>query len=1397
MDNPDTPKQRRPLPTPGPPPPQRPSTPVPIQPSTSTFFSSNKLPPPLPSRAKNPGSTHTAYVPPPAYNSSSTDSPSGFREPELVVEDAPVNDDDMVPELVPSAATDWNRNVTIENGWAGPGDWSSSTWDNQTTVNWGENITDTSNFDGTDYMSSNRVDQNININGRSVYEENNWWNPDMRQKHCRPGPGMLAPVLAEELHDPHHSLFSVNVSNPQIASSSHHSKDQSSGSAPNISSSQPSESAPSNEEVRMSVPHPNAYYCPKDNGWVILSWKSSSVAPPLAQSYINASGHPLPDPTYRRQTQSCLDEIGQPFGKANQTHHFHKYARAFDSHKLIPPFRRDEWQSLETVKQKRRAGTILTGELNINAINAEDVELLGDNSTESTEEEGKLLDLYVCCQCSFYCVASSVIPGVLPRKHIDELVREKKSHPPVGKTGEQAVALAFETFLTAIENKLWKLNHRQIKVMSSGFQSKVGWNPNIKRIFELLGFMEEVVESGDTTLRPPTTDPATAGGKQSRRKLLRAWLEISSWLADFKRVNASHFKDMKEYKLSVQLDSAREMYQSAIGAHPDQIPRGGLSDTMLDAVLPLEEAWRGLGLTPTTFSGDLLVFAYLAQCRCDPAGTPKYFTYLTRIVKQLEEYGSCPSQLQELLVMEQSRDRFTLEDISTAAVTLGFGSENLLGVEYDEEIPDEFVENAWKDCVKRSWRDLQHGSETHRLSNEAFRILAETRGSIKLRRDWEAGKDKYMNPDRAYNTLEIPKDVDDSMLITVYNLRLEETPMQLDKMREALMVIAEVRDSQRLRQFLSSGQDPGDIIAPTRPDLPRGLNQLGNTCYLNSLLQYFYTIKDLREAVIPMSKLDLKALDDEKLTDEDLKRHRVGGRLVTKREIIRSRKFINQLADLFFNLEFSDTAAVTPTVELAKLALVTSRDEEEDEIDKGGTDSSNDTDATLVDDGTAVVVSPLVSRSPGGSSSSVLGKRPRDLNEQRNAMEVDVPLVQSPKEKDGFAVVQSRKEVQLPEAMTAEASSSKSSLQNQDTKTTTSAVGQKTVPTRKRTEVNDSTMMFGKQHDVAECMDNCMFQIETALLRFDDMSADSDKTSVVKRLFYGKIRQRLTGVDAQHSRSSIHEKEDLFSHLPVNVTNDGVDIYDGLSGYFDDIVEFEGRKARMEVTLVDLPPILQIQLQRVQFNRETLQPYKSQAYVKFGENLYMDRFLDTADPVKKARSKTIQTELNSCRDRVRLLVEGKELPFTATLEHSRIYLQKLKTGLPGIDDGAVYHIDEEKTRINSEIDQLRARIDTLKNDLEAIWADCTGAAYELTSVFIHRGSSPSWGHYFFYSRHLPGSPDSWFKYNDSDVTVVSKDEVLADTTGSTANPYLLVFARKGLDVVDTVKRYDPTSMDTE
>ena len=453
MDNPDTPKARRPLPTPGASVTQRPSTPIlsssPVP--ASSFYATQRPPPPLPTRPKHSGSGHTAYVAPqepPRYGSPVFNTSGGFREPELVVDDSILEDDNTVPDLIPHEDTStWAQNIKTPYDLDGHGHWDgnnwakeSNDWSHMSNQGWatgsaGQGL----EFDKLDY--TNRTDQDFMIDGRVDHEETGWWNPNEREKCNRPGPGILAPVLAEELHDPNHSLFSINVVSPPVFTVlSHASKDQLS-STPSTSD-RPTVSPPTEDEIRTAVPHPNAYYCPKDNAWVILSWKSSSVTPPLARSFVN-SPNALPDQARRRLTGSCIEE-DQPFGKMNKTHHFHKYEKAVDSHKLTPPFRQDEWQIIENLKLKRRAGGIIPLDLDINTVNVDDdIEVV---EKKAGDDEGKLLDLYVCCQCSFYCVVSGVIPGVIQRKYIDEVIRDKRSNPPVGKTGDQAVVSALETF---------------------------------------------------------------------------------------------------------------------------------------------------------------------------------------------------------------------------------------------------------------------------------------------------------------------------------------------------------------------------------------------------------------------------------------------------------------------------------------------------------------------------------------------------------------------------------------------------------------------------------------------------------------------------------------------------------------------------------------------------------------------------------------------------------------------------------------------------------------------------------------------------------------------------------------------------------------------------------------
>jgi len=187
----------------------------------------------------------------------------------------------------------------------------------------------------------------------------------------------------------------------------------------------------------------------------------------------------------------------------------------------------------------------------------------------------------------------------------------------------------------------------------------------------------------------------------------------------------------------------------------------------------------------------------------------------------------------------------------------------------------------------------------------------------------------------------------------------------------------------------------------------------------------------------------------------------------------------------------------------------------------------------------------------------------------------------------------------------------------------------------------------------------------------------------------------------------------------------------------------------------------------------------------------MDRFLENSDPEKKGRSNEIQARLNGCRERIRQLTEAKHRPFDLALTETCDFLSRdTLNALPGVDQELLTSMRYEAMYAKKELEEERRQAAELKLQLEDIWKNENEASYELTSVFIHRGESPSWGHYFFYSRNLPDHPDEWFKYNDSDVSVVSKGEVLADTTGSTANPYLLVFARKGAEVIHTVKRFD-------
>ncbi|KAI0438655.1 cysteine proteinase [Xylaria telfairii] len=103
---------------------------------------------------------------------------------------------------------------------------------------------------------------------------------------------------------------------------------------------------------------------------------------------------------------------------------------------------------------------------------------------------------------------------------------------------------------------------------------------------------------------------------------------------------------------------------------------------------------------------------------------------------------------------------------------------------------------------------------------------------------------------------------------------------------------------------------------------PPGLKNIGNTCYLNSLLQYFYNVKPIRDMVLSYDQIQLG------LDEISVKNRLTGGNgtRVTLEEAIVARQFIEELRRLFSELQTTTGAAACPSQKLANTALSSAKD---------------------------------------------------------------------------------------------------------------------------------------------------------------------------------------------------------------------------------------------------------------------------------------------------------------------------------------------------------------------------------------------------------------------------------------------------------------------------------------
>lgn len=853
----------------------------------------------------------------------------------------------------------------------------------------------------------------------------------------------------------------------------------------------------------------------------------------------------------------------------------------------------------------------------------------------------------------------------------------------------------------------------------------------------------------------------------------------------------------------------------------------------------LQRACAALGVTEKT--ADYLVEkAYLVNKARMPLQAQDFLLSLG-VIHMTQRVAS--SSIAALIREEQRNGMWTYEDLAHGYRMLDLDPVRAI---QNKSYDDDNVQAAF--CNNRNYHLEEGDIVKARNAQEALRIIAKSRGDpsslVAL-----AEEKLSMTVAQAYKVFNASESVkDDETILSAYvmhSLDCSEDKQRLQILHEALGLLAEHLDSPKLRRVRDTGNtDPaagpdggndgggaGGWEGMGQADVPAGLNNIGNTCYLNSVLQYFFALKPLRDRVLSDGK---SARERQRQVSE----RRVGGRTLTAYEIERSSRFVAQLCQLFETMITSPAAAVTPERDLAYLALVSARVEE---LEKEAS------------------MSAVMETAAGGAPPEQAAAEPLPASKQARTDEspgMDLDKKAEMKEAEAIAA---RRRLSL-------STGTESTHDHVDDPTVKEADGADSMdagasrqppplPPRPKFDSNaptpradrrNSLMQLGAQQDVSECLDNVLFQVEVALGETTAKVAAEE----IGKLFEGRTRQTVERVsgepsNAEEDNAAAHVKEEIFTILPVEVLEEqGRDIYDGLDGFFDAEVlpasstkqgSLSGDKpsessgsVRRTVTLLEPPPILQIQLQRVQFDRTRGVAYKSQAHLQAAEDLYMDRYLDAEVPVaatvssaedvererqdratKQSKAMALRTEMNALREKVALL--AKEVSLDVALPAGDLLAKTAGAvgalgKLPGVSDQGegvaadvvmdpqlAKSLHDESALVGKEVQACNHRIAELKRQTEALWDQGSNRLrYRLVSVFMHRGEAAV-GHYFLNQRKVKLQGDGgfhdgvetngnrgseWFKYNDAAVTPVSIDDVLQDKTGAT--PYVLCYVRDDL-----------------
>ncbi|KAI2483302.1 hypothetical protein Ptr902_05619 [Pyrenophora tritici-repentis] len=930
-------------------------------------------------------------------------------------------------------------------------------------------------------------------------------------------------------------------------------------------------------------------------------------------------------------------------------------------------------------------------------------------------------------------------------------------------------------------------------------------------ILKRLGFENRQEEDEDGTLvevwyLPKPEEPATTG-TTLRETIEDARYELNSIILDIpqsERVNCRH--------QPFDCNPARPYLEQALACADYAKAQGRETrNTNHEEDHPYYASLGAVG----DFDDALILFAFSRQCALDIENKSYYFECLQDLAA-----GRKSEVLGMQVAMLASKGVTTKRETERAYQYFGIDPTHA-GVISDDHIIG---------CFRSRLSDISLIQAEE--ARKQLRVLGDVRDSDRIRAEASGSIETY---EQAMAWFELEHGAADDFVQTMYSLKTQDNPAEVETAQKALRVIAEHRQSERLRNFLKFGtisepeMDLGDAYAafnvadrsvaldpavlesvlstydigsnerermeracaliqqdqsqrfdnqPSNSSMPVmrrnnypletwpvGLRNIGNTCYLNSVLQFLFTIKPLRELILNCEH----HMQD--ISPEALKDKKVGRIAVTAERVVTAQKFVRELRSLFERMITASTDTVQPAIDIASLALCKS-DNPEESVQSPQADATKGTALGTIDG--AAVYGPMLPPAaelftpadvPASSLISVDDTSPADSDM-----------------KDGDAEPITPADSVMDDDTTARDHDSTKQSKPDDSDMPAPPTRPPPVPPRAdpkpaiKPAVPSSTKIgrieeSARQQDAAEVMAN-IFDLIRCAITGDTILREGEQGDAIKDLFFGEVT---TVMEKPGGTEKAHEFRD---HFLVATGRRDRSLYATLDEDFG-LSEIEGGGGSRYDYVERPAPIQIINVKRLQFEKG--EAIYDRSHVGLEKVMYLDRYLAQTPTLSEdqlldlrktqwAKQKQLRG-LEAKRTKLQTTgLEGMNLP--ECLEATSDYINSLMTekseeqsheaatliSLPTPPPELSDTLQNSAVDLAIELSGIDAQISSLESEIDNVFRDCNSVPYRLHAIFTHRGDVKG-GHYWIYIYDFQSN--EWRSYNDESVEkVVDEGEVL-------------------------------------